>query len=225
MLTAAETSDALMVTVAPLPPLPVAPLATAVAGVAAGLDIPVLAGVLGGTRIPELGTVPAYASPEAAAAALRRVVSYAGWRSRPLGVVPAPPARADEARALVAGRTGRLDDAQSAALLGCYGVPVEPMIQVDGEDAAVAAAHRLGWPAVLKVRSGPYRHRPDLGGQRLDLPDEAAMRAAWASLRELVGPDVGLVTQRMAPAGVVVVVGSEEHPRYGPLVSFGLAGP
>jgi acyl-CoA synthetase (NDP forming) len=29
----------------------------------------------------------------------------------------------------------------------------------------------------------------------------------------------------MAPAGVPVVVGSEEHPRYGPLVSFGLAGP
>ncbi|MBL7498176.1 GNAT family N-acetyltransferase [Frankia sp. CN7] len=225
MLAAAETSDALMVTVAPLPPLPVEPLATAVADVAAGLDIPVLAGVLGGTRIPELGTVPAYASPEGAVAALRRVVSYAGWRSRPLGAVPATSARADEARALVAGRVGRLDDAQSAALLGCYGVSVEPMIQVGSEDAAVAAAHRLGWPAVLKVRSGPYQHRPDLGGQRLDLPDEAAMRAAWASLRELVGPDVPLVTQRMAPAGVVVVVGSEEHPRYGPLVSFGLAGP
>ncbi|MDT3443066.1 MULTISPECIES: bifunctional GNAT family N-acetyltransferase/acetate--CoA ligase family protein [unclassified Pseudofrankia] len=225
MLSAAERSDALMVTVAPLPPLPIAPLAAAVAAAAARLDIPVLASVLGGARVPELGPVPAYPSPEGTVAALRRVVAYAEWRSRPLGAVPVLSVRVDAARALVAGRVGRLDDAQGAALLGCYGVSVEPVIRAENEDAAVSAAHRLGWPAVLKARSRPYRHRPELGGQRLALPDETAMRAAWASLRAQVGPDVPLVVQRMAPAGVAVVLGSEEHPRYGPLVSFGLAGP
>jgi len=225
MLAAADRSDALMVIVAPLPPLPVAPLAAAVADVATRLDIPVLAGVLDGERVPELGSVPAYPSPEEAVAALRRFVTYAQWRSRPLGAVPAYDVRVDAARALVTGRVGRLDDAQSAAVLGCYGVPVEPAILARDEDAAVSAAHRLGWPAVLKARARPYRHRPDLGGQRLALLDEAAMRAAWASLRTQLGPDIPLVVQRMSPAGVAVVLGSEEHPRYGPLVSFGLASP
>jgi acyl-CoA synthetase (NDP forming)/GNAT superfamily N-acetyltransferase len=225
MLAAAESSDALMVIVAPLPPLPMEPLAAAVADMAARLDIPVLASALGGGRIPELGPVPAYPSPEGAVAALRRVVAYAQWRSRPVGVVPDLGARADEARALVAGQVGRLDDAQSADLLGCYGVTVARAIPVEDEDAAVRAAERLGWPAVLKARSRPYRHRPELGGQRLALVDEPAMRAAWASLRTQIGPDVPLVVQRLAPAGVAVVLGSEEHPRYGPLVSFGLAGP
>jgi len=225
MRAAARVSDALMVTVAPLPPLPVVPLASAVAAVAAGLDIPVLASVLGGARIPELGAVPAYPSPEGAVAALAQAVSYARWRARPLGTVPALAVDADAARALVAGKAGRLDDAAGAALLACYGVPVEPVTLVTGADAAVEAANRLGWPAVLKARAGPYRHRPELGGQRLGLVDETAMRAAFASLRERVGPEVPLVVQRQAAAGVPVVLGSEEHPRYGPLVSFGLAGP
>ncbi|MBL7618169.1 GNAT family N-acetyltransferase [Frankia sp. AgB1.8] len=225
MRAAAPTSDALMVTVAPLPPQPVAPLAVAVAAAAATLDIPVLAGVLGGTRIPELGAVPAYPSPEGAVAALRQVVSYARWRSRPLGAVPPLETDLDAARALVAGRSGPLDDEAGAALLACYGVEVEPMIEVDSADAAVEAARRLGWPAVLKARSRPYRHRPELGGQRLGLLDEAAVRAAWASLRDRVGPEAPLVAQRQAATGVPVVLGSEEHPRYGPLVSFGLAGP
>jgi acyl-CoA synthetase (NDP forming) len=225
MLTAARSCDALVVTVAPLAPLPVAPLAGAVCAAAARLDLPVVATVLGNARIPELGLVPAYPSPEGAVAALRRVVSYAQWRAQPLGTVPALAVRTDAARALVTGRTGRLDVAEAAALLACYGIEVEPETWVGSEEAAVRAAGRLGWPAVLKAGTRPYRHRPELGGQWLGLTDEAGMRAAWASLRERVGPDVPLVVQRMAPAGVPVVLGTEEHERYGPLVSFGLAGP
>jgi acyl-CoA synthetase (NDP forming)/GNAT superfamily N-acetyltransferase len=225
MRAATRTSDALMVTVAPLPPTPVAPLAAAVAGTAASLDLPVLAMVLGGAQIPALGAVPAYPSPEGAVAALRQVVSYARWRSRPLGSIPALAVRVEDARALVAGRDGRLGGDEIEALLACYGVTVERTLPADSADAAVDAARLLGWPAVLKAGSRLYRHRPELGGQRLGLGDESALRAAWVSLRDQVGADVPLVVQRQAAAGVPVVVGSEEDPRYGPLVSFGLAGP
>lgn len=226
MLAAAEHADALVVAVVRLPPRPTSRLAEAVARAADQLDIPVLAGVLGAETPARLGNVPAYPSPEGAVAALRRAVGYARWRDEPLGVVPPlPDARTDQARALVAGREGRLDERTAAALLTCYGITVEPSVRVGSAEEAVAAGGRLGWPAVLKAGSEPYRHRPELGGQRIALADATAMAAAWHSLRRQVGPDVPLVVQRMAPAGVPVVVGSEEHPRYGPLVSFGLAGP
>ena len=53
------------------------------------------------------------------------------------------------------------------------------------------------------------------------------MREAWKGVLEL-GTDpaeAGYVVQRMAPPGVPVSIGSVEDPLFGPVVSFGLAGP
>ncbi|WP_018504652.1 bifunctional acetate--CoA ligase family protein/GNAT family N-acetyltransferase [Parafrankia discariae] len=203
-------------------------------GVAAGVGaaaaaplvrVPLLATVRGPQAPPELGAIPAYPSPEGAVAALRRAVGYAHWRALPSGAVPAIPVRAEDARRLVAGTTGHLTDGAAGELLACYGIEVVPRRVVGGADEAVAAADLLGWPVALKALSDGYRHRPDLGGQRLDLPDPAAVRAAWRALTERLGPDAPIVAQRMVPGGVAVVAGAEQHPRFGPLVSFGLAGP
>jgi acyl-CoA synthetase (NDP forming) len=207
----------------------------------------VVATVLGAEPPAELASIPAYRSPEGAVMALSRAVAYAEWRAEPVGTVPELPVRTGAARALLAGVTGRLDDSRCAELLACYGVDVVPTVAVASADEAVAAAGRLGWPVALKARAKPYRHHPEtaglrmppsaarpghgrvaaagLGGQRLDIADEAALRADWASLAAQVGASGPFAVQRMVPAGVPVVIGSVEHPRYGPLVSFGLAGP
>ncbi|WP_242424418.1 acetate--CoA ligase family protein, partial [Frankia sp. EI5c] len=227
MVAASARVDALITTAVRLPPAlpgPV-PAALGAAAAAAELTVPMLATVRG-SRVPsELAGIPAYSSPEAAVGALRRAVAYARWRDLPAGAVPTMPVRADDARRLAAGTTGRLPDDTAAALLACYGIEVVPSIPVRGADEAVAAAERLGWPVVLKARSGGFRHRPELGGQRLDLTDPAALRTAWRALAERVGPEGPLVVQRMVPTGVAVVLGAAENPRFGPLVSFGLAGP
>ncbi|ABD12855.1 acyl-CoA synthetase (NDP forming) [Frankia casuarinae] len=225
LTSAADRADALIATLVRLPPSPAGPIAVDAVAAAATIEIPVLAAVQGVEMPGELAGIPAYSSPEAAVAALRRVVGYAQWWARPIGTVPTTTVRADEARSLVAGLTGRLPEDRAAALLDCYGVTVEPAVLVTSPRRAVEAAGQRGYPVALKARSRPYRHRPDLRGQRLDLPDAAAVRAAWASLRSQLGAEVPIVVQRMAPVGVSVVVGSEEHPRYGPLVSFGLSGP
>ena len=224
LVAAAEHADALVVAVAQLPPSLPGPVAAGTAAAAARLDVPVLATVLGAAPPPELGSVPAFGSPEGAVAALSRAVAYAEWLGAPVGTVPELAVRADDARALLAGATGRLDEAGCAELVGCYGIEVEPAVHVSSAIDAVEAAARLGWPVALKARARPYRHRPELGGVRLDLADEAALFAAWTSLTARLGGQGPFVVQRMAPAGVPVVIGSVEHPRYGPLVSFGLAG-
>ncbi|ABW10694.1 GCN5-related N-acetyltransferase [Parafrankia sp. EAN1pec] len=233
LVSASAEVDALLVIAVRLPSsLP--GLAAAGVGVAAGIAaaaaaplvrVPLLATVRATEASPELGAIPAYPSPEGAVAALRRAVGYAHWRALPSGAVPATQVRAEEARRLVAGTTGRLTDGAAGELLACYGIEVVPRRVIGGADEAVEAAALLGWPVVLKALSDGYRHRPDLGGQRLDLPDPAAVRAAWRSLAERLGPGAPIVAQRMVPGGVAVVAGAEQHPRFGPLVSFGLAGP
>ncbi len=235
LIDAAGRADALIATVVRLAPAEPGPVARAVAAAAKVVDVPVLATVLGTEVPPDLAGVPGYPSPEGAVAALVRAVSYAEWRAEPAGSVPEITRRAKAARTLLAGVSGPLDEDRVADLLDCYGIDVQPFSTVTSADEAVLAAERLGWPVALKARARPYRHRPELGGQRLDLFGPAALRTAWSSMLARLGDGNGgdaqlaangsFVVQRMAPAGVAVVVGSLEHPRYGPLVSFGLAGP
>ncbi len=208
----------------------------AVAAAGAAGQRPVLAtftGVEG--LVPELGAVPAFASPEAAVAALARARGLARWRARPRGTAPVlariDPAAAravfsEAAEAAGSGDDGAhsLDERSVVALLTAYGIDLVTAVAVADADAAVSEAQRLGWPVVLKTTSLAYRHRQDLGGVRLDLTDEAQLRAAWTAMTEQLGDSAELVVQKMAPPGVAVVVGAVEDARVGPAVSFALGG-
>mgnify|MGYP001122161631 CR=1 FL=1 len=92
-----------------------APYARALREAVAGSGKPVVTTFLAGDEIPDElaergidgspgpGSVPSYASPERAVAALSRVVRYARWRATPLGEFVTPEGtRTDEARELVA---------------------------------------------------------------------------------------------------------------------------
>ncbi|MGZ6859786.1 MAG: CoA-binding protein, partial [Blastococcus sp.] len=151
--------------------------AAAVAHAAAGAGKPVLAAVMTYDGIPpEFGDVPTYSSPNSAVHALARVVEYAEFRSRPPGLFPMPPP-VDMAAARAAATEGRVTD-----LLRVYGVTVDPAVPVGSADEAVAAARALGWPVALKATARIYRHRPELGGVRLELADEDQLRAAFDAL-------------------------------------------
>jgi acyl-CoA synthetase (NDP forming)/RimJ/RimL family protein N-acetyltransferase len=117
-----------------------------------------------------------------------------------------------------AGPPVRID---AAELLACYGVTVWPAEVVRSPDEAVAAAERLGWPAVLKV-AGPDAARR-AGTVRLGLPNAVGVRHAYAEFAQQFGDDVELAVQRMAPQPAVpTVVSVIEDPAFGPVVSFGL---
>jgi hypothetical protein len=183
-------------------------------------------------------TVPAYATPEDAVTALASATRYAAWRAADHGR-PLAPTGLDRAgaRALVADAFERLvlggggdpepvelTTEEASRLLGCYGITVWPSEVVADADAAVAAAERLGWPVALAAMNPRLRHRVDLGGVRLDLPGPVALREAMAGVLA-AHPDAGpWRVQRMAEPGASCVLRSAEDPRFGPVVSFGLAG-
>lgn len=118
-----------------------------------------------------------------------------------------------------------LDGPAVAALLRAYGIPVLRTIRVESVEEAVEAAEELGYPVALKSTDPVLRHRADLGGVRLALPDAAQLRHAYRAMREeLSFSSAALEVQSMAAAGVPVVVRSTEDPSLGPVVSLSVAG-
>jgi acyl-CoA synthetase (NDP forming) len=250
---AVESADAVVAVFAPVLATPGEDYARALAEVAASSRVPVLSTFLGTEGVPAplrrvgpdgdtaRGSVPSYPTPERAVRALAAACRYAEWRRRPVGELPElPDVDAGAARGLVAGVLaevpgGReLTAAEASRLLAAYGLTPRPQRVVPTADDAVAAAVELGFPVAVKATAESLRHRQDLGAVRLDLADEAAVRAAVAALAALDdahGPAAGadrpgapVVVQRMAPPGVATVVEVLDDPSFGALVSFGIAG-
>ncbi|MBN6041574.1 bifunctional GNAT family N-acetyltransferase/acetate--CoA ligase family protein [Amycolatopsis sp. 195334CR] len=180
---------------------------------------------------PTRGSVPSYPSPERAVNALARVIRYAAWQQRPQGALTRPAGlHVEQAQVIVNeilgtedGQTTVLADEDVVRLLGCYGIEVVPFQVVSSADEAVASAAELGYPVVLKAVDERLRGRPDLAGVRLDLSAEDSVRAAYRDLREVSGED-DMYVQAMAPKGLSCVIGLQDDPSFGTLVSFGLSG-
>ncbi|MFF3394488.1 GNAT family N-acetyltransferase [Streptomyces sp. NPDC002669] len=185
------------------------------------------------------GRIPAYPAAERAVRALAEAVRYAQWR-RQAALPGKVPEFLDDtidgpgAAGLIDTFLGpdpdprgrSLTHAEARELLGRYGITVRPTLPAPDPDAAVAAAARLGYPVALKTTAPHLRHRADLGGVRLDLANEAALRRAYGELTDLLGKPVELqpVVQAMAPRGVDTVVRATIDPAAGAVLSFGLAG-
>ncbi|MFD1542740.1 bifunctional acetate--CoA ligase family protein/GNAT family N-acetyltransferase [Nonomuraea guangzhouensis] len=190
---------------------------------------PVLACVVGHDGLID-GRVPSYAFPEQAVEALAHAVGYAEWRRDRTdpGVVPVS---VDErtAREIIQGELaahpegGWLSPAAITRLLGCYGVPLVESVEVDGPEAAAAAAARVGLPAVLKA-VGPV-HKSDVGGVRLNLRTPEEVDQAYREMSSHIGLEMtGAIVQRMLPGGVEIIVGGVNYPAFGPLVMVGMGG-
>ncbi|MGN2366254.1 bifunctional acetate--CoA ligase family protein/GNAT family N-acetyltransferase [Streptomyces luridiscabiei] len=185
------------------------------------------------------GRIPAYPAAERAVRAMAEAVKYAQWR-RQAATPGKVPEFLDEttdepgAAALIDTLLGPAPDPRgrplthdgARELLGRYGIPVRPTLPAPDPEAAVAAAARLGYPVALKTTAPHLRHRADLGGVRLDLTDEDALRRAYAEVTELLGKPAELlpVVQSMAPRGVDTVVRASIDAAAGAVLSFGLAG-
>jgi acyl-CoA synthetase (NDP forming)/RimJ/RimL family protein N-acetyltransferase len=193
--------------------------------------IPAELAVLSEDGAPARGSIPSYSSPERAVNALARVVRYSAWRQRPQGTVVRPSGiHTEQAQEIVReilssedGKTTILSDEDSVRLLGCYGIDVVPFRVVSSVEEAVAAAAELGYPVTLKAVDERLRGRPDLAGVRLDLSSEDSVRTSYRDLRHVSGED-DVYVQRMAPKGLSCVIGLQDDPSFGTLVSFGLSG-
>lgn len=119
-----------------------------------------------------------------------------------------------------------LTQAETIELLGAYGLELWPSFSVSSETEAAEVAAEIGYPVVLKTASSRLVHRTDLGGVRLNLENERALRTAYLSMVAQHPADVHeqLRVQAMAPAGVACRIATKEDPAFGPVMSFSVGG-
>jgi acetyl coenzyme A synthetase (ADP forming)-like protein len=180
--------------------------------------------------------VPCYPFPEVPARVLGRLATYGAWLAKPAGVFPdfddlrLSVARSICQEAVIRRGEAWLSAEETRAVLEAAGLPLVPGVFARTADEAAAAAVRLGFPVAVKLASRRFVHKSEVGGVKLGLSDESAVRRAFEEIRARVesAGDAnamdGVLVQPMMRGGVEVMAGVTQDPLFGPLVAFGLGG-
>jgi acetyltransferase len=179
--------------------------------------------------------IPAYGAPDLAVNAMAALREYARLRQTAQETIT-PPANTNPTRAReiieLARKEGRsaLTEIESKQVFSAYGLPVTQTSLSHSEDEAVALAHKVGYPVVMKIVSPEILHKSDAGGVKVNIKDDAAARDAYQTIlknAKAYKPDAnihGVAVQEMAPWGTEVILGSVNDPTFGPTIMFGLGG-
>jgi len=208
---------------------------------------PVLASWMGGNSIAEgeaalnSAGIPTFLFPDTAARAFTYMWRYT-YNLRGLYETPALTENSeldDASRKQVeqiinnARNRGRvlLTELESKQLLSLYGIPTVETRVASTEDEAAKIASDLGFPVVLKVFSETITHKTDVGGVKLNLQGEAAVRSAYRAIESSVAEKAGLdqfsgvtVQPMVKLDGYELILGSSVDQQFGPVVLFGSGG-
>ncbi len=208
---------------------------------------PVLASWMGGGEVANgvsilnAGGIPTFPYPDTAARAFGYMYRYTynlrGLYETPVSDSPGEEDQraAEAAKRILAQAMGEgreiLTEFESKELLAAYGLPVVRTVIARTLEEAVACAHDIGYPVVLKLYSETITHKSDVGGVKLNLQDDRAVQAAFASIREGVSAKAGLehfqgvtVQPMVRLDGYELILGSSLDPQFGPVLLFGAGG-
>ena len=171
--------------------------------------------------------VPVYNSTETAVGALAAYRDYC-MRMKPAALSGAAAAAPEKAVGLVGKmKTGLVAGAAAFRALEAAGVPVTPFREVSGEDQALEAAEKIGFPVAMKLVAAEIVHKTESGALRLNLKSERTARAAFRQLQKIQA-EKGIrgktLVQKMAGAGMEAIIGSRRDPYFGQVLMFGLGG-
>jgi len=119
---------------------------------------------------------------------------------------------------------GALTEYVGKAWLRELGVPVPQGQLVQTLEQAQDAARTIGFPVVIKAQAASLHHKSDVGGVVVGIKTPAELSTAWESMVPRLGALDGVLVERMASAGLEMVVGAKNDPRWGPIILVGLGG-
>ncbi|MBT6272877.1 MAG: acetate--CoA ligase family protein [Chromatiales bacterium] len=123
-----------------------------------------------------------------------------------------------------------LNEYDAARLLGEAGVPVMPSVVVTSAEEASSAAATMDGPVVLKLLSADIPHKSDIGGVKLGVVGDGAVREAFEQIMasaHAAKPEAtidGILVMPMAGEGVETILGIVMDEVFGPAVMLGLGG-
>lgn len=247
-----EKSDGLLVILTPQDMTDPALIANGLREYAKIEGKPVIASFMGGPTVDpamkilnEVG-IPGFEYPDAAARAFTYMWSYT-YNLR--GIYETPSLGQEDAdspfvrlraresveglinKARSEGRT-LLDEVESKELLATYQIPTVPTVVAATVEDAVVSARKFGFPIVLKLYSKTITHKTDVGGVKLNLIDEAAVRRGFEEIRASVTEKAGaqhfqgVTVQPMVRLkdAYELIIGCSVDPQFGPVLLFGAGG-
>jgi len=204
----------------------------------------------GGERASDIfdrAGIPDYATEAEAVAGFMHLVQYRESRRQLMAAPPSLPQdfSPDDsaARPLIEAALRQqphngyawLDPIASAKVLAAYGIAITPAsLARDADEAAAAARPHLakGEAVVLKIQSPDIVHKSEVGGVRLNLTSEAAVRDAAADIlrrARAAKPEariagVMVFPMVMRPKARELIAGIADDPIFGPVIVFGQGG-
>ncbi|HEV2299467.1 MAG TPA: bifunctional acetate--CoA ligase family protein/GNAT family N-acetyltransferase [Candidatus Acidoferrales bacterium] len=242
-----QNSDGLLVVLAPQGMTDPGHVAASLKPYARNKGKPLLASWMGGRIVAEgeailnNAGIPTFNYPDTAARAFNYMWRYS-YNLRGLYETPAEadsPETAEEAqrktdeilRKVLAARRNLLTEAESKELLALYDIPTVPTRIAQSEDEAVSLARQMQFPVVLKIHSETITHKSDVGGVKLNLADDDAVRSAYRAIRAAVTARgnardfLGVTVQPMVSLdGTELILGSSVDAQFGPVILFGSGG-
>lgn len=122
------------------------------------------------------------------------------------------------------------NESEAQRLLGDAGIPAAPQEAVQGAEAAIASAERMGYPVVMKILSPDILHKSDIGAVRLDIGNADAVREAYVAIKQAVEEKApaarieGVLVAKQLSGGIECLMGVSRDPTFGPVAVFGLGG-
>jgi acetyltransferase len=187
--------------------------------------------------------IPAYATEADAVAGFMHLVRYreaidalmATPPSMPQDFSPDVPAARRVIDDAVRDGRGWLDPTEVTRLLAAYSIPIAPaLLARDPDEAATVAAPLLsgGGTVVVKILSPDIVHKSEVGGVRLNLTSEQAVREATADIlhrARTLKPDARITGVTIHPMVVrpkarELIAGIADDPTFGPVIVFGRGG-
>jgi len=236
-----QNVDGVLVILTPQAMTEVEKTADAVCAVANKTDKPVFACFMGeatikeGVKILSEAGVPNYPFPERAALSFKAMSNYRHIQTRPLSEyrhfeIDKKPVQEvfDRVRSR---KQLSIGDAEARAILIAYGLRTPESKVAATPDEALKIAGEIGYPVVLKIASPDILHKTDVGGVKVGLNNSEDLRDAFELMTyraERYVPEAriwGCQVQEMTPpGGLEILVGMNNDPQFGPLVTFGLGG-
>lgn len=176
--------------------------------------------------------VPVFHFPEEA---LQALAISRQWAAREVAeawqkIPPFP--EAEKISALLAGlpQGDFLPLPQAFSIIAASGIPVAPWQAAVTPEEAVAAAHRLKFPVVLKLVAPSLVHKTEVGGVLLNLKDGAGVTSGFTRLAEvaqktLPGDEAWeVVVMSQVEGGRELLLGARRDRAFGPVLAFGAGG-
>ena len=191
----------------------------------------------------EAAGIPSYATESAAVLGFTHLVRYRQTRDLLMATPPNLPRDFAPDQAAVRPvidavlRDGRswLDPVEMSRVFAAYGIAFTPAAPARDADEAVAAARGYladGTAVVVKVQSPDIIHKSDVGGVRLNLASERAVREATTEIlararaarpqARIAG--VAVYPMIVRPKARELIVGVADDPTFGPVIVFGQGG-